>query len=202
MGNDLRQLSAKDLSILNNPAIIALNQDPLGKSVVRVQRNKHVKKDKYGIGETQVWSGSLFGGDQAVILVNAADEDVEISVGLDEIFVFDGPGGSAPQVQQEWELYDLWADRMDEKLAEQILDADVETARKLLNKANWYNSTAIPYKDGLKHGDDRLFGRKVGTVQAKGQLTKKVRKHAAEVYRLKAVGEGAKRKEQHHQTEL
>jgi alpha-galactosidase len=150
----------------------------------------------------QVWSGALAGGDQVVVLLNVADEDLDISVGLDEIFIFDGPGGSAPQVKQAWHVYDLWADRMDDKLAQQVLDADTETARKLLNRANWYNSTAIPYKDGLKAGDDRLFGRKVDTIKARGTLTKRVRKHAAEVYRLKAVGEGGKRREQQHMTEL
>lgn len=203
MGNDLRELSAKDLSILNNPAIIALNQDPLGRSVVRIRRDQDAgKKDRYAIGEIQVWSGALAGGDQVVVLLNVADEDLDISVGLDEIFIFDGPGGSAPQVKQAWDVYDLWADRMDDKLAQQVLDADTETARKLLNRANWYNSTAIPYKDGLKAGDDRLFGRKVDTVKARGTLTKRVRKHASEVYRLKAVGEGGKRREQQHMTEL
>jgi len=194
MGNDLRSLSPASLSILNNPAIIAINQDPEGRSATRIRRDLNVKKDKYGVGEVQVWSGSLYGGDQVVILLNAADEDLEISAGLDEIFLHDGPGGSAPQNFEEWEVYDLWANRMDEKLAQKILDADAPQAIELLASANWYNSTALSYKEGLKRSDARLLGKKVGKIAAKGTLTKKVRKHAAEIFRLRSVGEGGKRK--------
>jgi alpha-galactosidase len=54
IGADLRELSAQTLSILNNPAVIAVNQDPLGKSAHRISRNLNVPKDKYGQGGTQV----------------------------------------------------------------------------------------------------------------------------------------------------
>lgn len=194
MGNDLRTLSAASLTILNNPAIIAISQDPEGRSINRIRRDQDVKKDKYGVGEVQVWSGSLYGGDQLVILLNAAGEDIEISAGLDEIFLHDGPEGSAPQVQEEWEVYDLWGNRMDDKLAQKILDADTTKAIKLLAGANWYNSTALSYKEGLKQGDERLLGKKVGTIKAKGKLTKRVKQHAAEVFRLRSISPGGKRK--------
>jgi len=35
MGNDLRKLSASAFTIFSNPAVIAINQDPLGKSCIR-----------------------------------------------------------------------------------------------------------------------------------------------------------------------
>lgn len=194
IGNDLRTMSASTLTILNNPAIIALNQDPKGKSIARIRRDFIGKKDQYGIAEVQVWSGPLHGGDQVVILLNVADEDIEISAGLDEIFLEDGPGGSAPQIQQKWDVYDLWGNRMDNALAQKILDADTASALKLLEQANWYNSTALPYKEGLKNGDERLLGKKVGSIEKGGKLSKKVKKHAAEVFRLKSVGGGGKRK--------
>jgi alpha-galactosidase len=194
MGNDLRTLSPSALTILNNPAIIAINQDPEGRSIVRIRRDFNVKKDKYGVGEVQVWSGSLYGGDQVVLLLNAADEDLEISTSLEEIFLHDGPGGSAPQVQEKWEIYDLWANRMEESLAQKILDADTAKAEELLAEANWYNATTTPYKEGLKKGDERLMGKKIGRINAGGKLTKKVKKHAAEIFRLKSVGTGGKRK--------
>ncbi len=38
LGNDLRSMTPETLSILNNPAIIALSQDPKGRSVLRVQK--------------------------------------------------------------------------------------------------------------------------------------------------------------------
>jgi len=84
MGNDLRTLSASSLTILNNPAIIAVNQDPVGRSVARIRRDFNVSKDKYGIGEIHVWSGPLSGGDQLVIFLNACGEDREVSASLAE----------------------------------------------------------------------------------------------------------------------
>jgi alpha-galactosidase len=87
MGNDLRSLSALSLTILNNPAVIAVSQDPEGRSVTRIRRDINVAKDNYGVGEIQVWSGSLYGGDQVVILLNAAGEDQQISASLEEIFL-------------------------------------------------------------------------------------------------------------------
>ena len=101
MGNDLRTLSASSLTILNNPAVIAISQDPEGRSATRVRRETNAAKDKYNIGEIQVWSGPLYGGDQVVILLNAAGEDARISASLEEIFLHDGPEGSAPQVSEE-----------------------------------------------------------------------------------------------------
>lgn len=35
MGNDIRSIQPSDLSILSNPAIIAINQDPSGSSAAR-----------------------------------------------------------------------------------------------------------------------------------------------------------------------
>ena len=109
MGHDLRTMSAATLTILNNPAIIAISQDPLGLAVNLARRDTNVKKDKYGMGETHLWTGQLAGGDQVVILFNAADEDIQMSASLEEIFYYEGPEGSAPQVKQTWDVYDLWA---------------------------------------------------------------------------------------------
>ncbi|KAH8758096.1 alpha-galactosidase [Hyaloscypha sp. PMI_1271] len=194
MGNDLRSLSAASLTILNNPAVIAISQDPVGHSVYRVRRELNVAKDKYGVGEIQVWSGGLSGGDQVVLLLNAAGEDARISASLEEIFLHDGPEGSAPQVNEEWEVFDLWGNRMDNALAQKILDADEKDVEKLWKQANWYNSTKISYKEGLKKMDDRLMGKKVSKINAGGSLTAKVKRHSVEMFRLRSVGHGGKRK--------
>jgi alpha-galactosidase len=194
MGNDLRALSASSLTILNNPAVIAISQDPEGRSATRIRREMNAAKDKYGVGEIQVWSGSLYGGDQVVILLNAAGEDARISASLEEIFLHDGPEGSAPQVSEEWEVYDLWANRMDNTLAQKILNASVDKLEKLFKEANWYNATEISYKDGLKRRDARLMGKKVGNINPGGSLTAKVKRHSLEMYRLRSVGHGGKRK--------
>ena len=194
MGNDLRTLSASALTILNNPAVIAVSQDPEGRSVARVRRETDVAKDKYGIGEIQVWSGPLYGGDQVVVLLNAASEDARISASLEEIFLHDGPEGSAPQVNEEWEVFDLWADRMDTTFAQKVLKAPTDKLERLFKEANWYNSTELSYKDGLKRRDARLMGKKVGNITPGGSLTAKVKRHSVEMYRLKSVAHGGKRK--------
>ena len=190
MGNDLRELSPESLSILNNPAIIAVSQDPLGQAANLLLRDTNVKKDKYGMGETQVWTGRLYGGDQLVILFNAADEDIDMTVDLAEIFYYQGPEGSAPHVQQEWDVYDLWANRMALDTAQEILDAsnNSDSFEKLLKQANWFNSTETSYKDGLKADDPRLLGKMISIIKARGSLKASVKRHSAEVFRLRNRG--------------
>jgi alpha-galactosidase len=74
------------------------------------------------------------------------------------------------------------------------LDADEKDVEKLWKQANWYNSTEISYKEGLKKRDKRLMGKKVGKINAGGSLTAKVKRHSVEVFRLRSVGHGGKRK--------
>jgi len=194
LGNDLRIMSPSALSIVNNPAIIALSQDPHGRSAQRVSRNLNVPKDEYGVGETHVWSGKLHNGDQVVIFLNAANEDLDMSAPLSEIFVSKGPGGSAPQVKQAWEVHDLWVNRMSDADAQSILKAsDLQTRADIFEKLRWYNATEIPYEVGLEQGDERLFGQKVGVVEAHGAWSAKVSRHSAKVYRFRGSGIKSKR---------
>jgi alpha-galactosidase len=189
LGNDLRKIDASALSILNNPAIIALSQDPHGRSVTRVRRDtKGVAEDEWGVGETHVWSGHLANTDEVVILLNAGGEDMDMSVSLAEIFTSFGPGGSAPHVKYDWAVHDLWANRMDEETAKALLAATTEVERAaVLKDANWYNATQVPYAQGLANEDARLFGEKIGVVKAGGELKAEVKRHAARVLRLRRV---------------
>jgi alpha-galactosidase len=194
LGNDLRSMPASALTIVNNPAILALSQDPHGRSVTRVRRDANVAKDQYGEGETHVWAGYHHNGDQVVILLNAAAEGIDMSISLAEIFTPFGPHGSAPHVQYDWAVHDLWAHRMAESTAEEILATKSNVDRAaILSKANWYNATATPYEQGLKEDDPRLFGEKIGVVKAGGNLQAKVASHAAKVFRLRRIAkEGEK----------
>ena len=117
ISTDLRDLTAPALTILNNPAVIAINQDPLSRSAVQNRRDLNVKKDQHGIGKAQVWSGHLAGGDQVVVFFNAADEDLNMEASLIELFYHEGPNGHAPQVKETWGIYDLWGDRMENGVA-------------------------------------------------------------------------------------
>ncbi|KAJ6442209.1 alpha-galactosidase [Purpureocillium lavendulum] len=191
LGNDLRKMDATTLSIINNPAIIAVSQDPKGRSAIRISRNLEAPIDEHGVGETQVWSGALANGDQVVIFLNAADEDVDMSATLSELFVMHGPGGSAPHVKQDWTVRDLWGNegaRMSKGVAQAVLDATSEGERNgILKRENWYNATATPYAEGLEQGDARLLGERVGTVKAGGRLEARVPRHAAKVFRLQSA---------------
>jgi alpha-galactosidase len=61
MGSDLQHISASALTILNNPAVIAVSQGPYGRSVTRIRRDiRGAPKDKYGIGEILAVIRSLF----------------------------------------------------------------------------------------------------------------------------------------------
>ena len=194
IGADLRHISPAALTILNNPAIIALNQDPLGRSMYRVRVDTNVAKDEYGQGETHVWTGTLSGGDQVVVFLNAANEDFVMEAKLSEMFYHDGPEGSASQVQDEWEVYDLWANRMSREVAKKLLAAKTEVeANQIYRNANWFNSTEISYKDGLKQRDPRLMGKMITTIPKGGKLIQKVERHSVGVYRLKNLTNFSKR---------
>jgi len=183
-------MDAKTLNVVNNPAILALSQDPETKPALRVQRDLNVPKDRYGVGETQVWSGPLSHGDQVVILLNMADENQTINVSLEEIFVRDGAGGIAPQNYRDWDVYDIWASRMSDEDAQSILDAADQSAREqLFGQLDWYNSTQMPYSEGLKKRDPRLMGKKVGVIPAQGILAAEVSRHAAQVFRLRNISD-------------
>ena len=94
IGADIRELGPEALTILNNPAIIAISQDPIGRPASRVVRDLNVPKDRFGVGETQIWSGPLSGGDQVLLLLNAADKDQKMTAYLEDVFLDDGPGES------------------------------------------------------------------------------------------------------------
>jgi alpha-galactosidase len=197
IGADIRHLPPSALTILNNPAIIAINQDPAGRSAHRIRVDYNVKKDRYGVGEAQLWSGPLANGDQVVAFLNAADEDLNMEAGLDEIFVDDGPGGSAPHVKQSWDVHDLWGARMSDKVAKGLLAAsdvkDGGKAQTAFKAANWYNSTEISYREGIEKEDQRLFGTRIGVVRPMGSLKAKVARHSVAVFRLRSEDKSSKR---------
>jgi alpha-galactosidase len=189
LGNDLRTMPASALTIINNPAILALSQDPHGRSITRVRRDvKGIAEDEWGMGELHIWSGLLHNGDEVVIFLNAGGEDIEMHVTLAEIFISFGPGGSAPQVKSDWAVHDLWAHRMSEVTAEALIAATTDEERAAIFQAvDWYNATEMPYEEGVRNNDPRLFGAKIGVVEAGGILRAPVQRHAARIFRLRSI---------------
>ncbi|KAJ1563936.1 hypothetical protein HK405_000248, partial [Cladochytrium tenue] len=99
LGNDVTVMSAADFAIISNPEVIAVNQDPLGASAVRVA-------EAAGAGKgADVWAGPLDGGDRVVLVVNRRDSLLNHALLLDEKVL--GPGAA-----HKWVLArDLWQRR-------------------------------------------------------------------------------------------
>ncbi|KAI1611785.1 glycoside hydrolase superfamily [Exophiala viscosa] len=193
IGADLRTLSAQALTILNNPAVIAINQGPLGRSVARILRDLNVKKDRYGQGEVQIWTGPLFPHDQLVVFLNAADEDLEMTTTLNDVFVHEGPEGSATQTEETFDAHDLWANRMDIVTAEKILTRE-QSQQPPSHAKEWYNATVTPYKDGLLEADPRLLGQRIGSFGPdQPVLRADVPRHGIRMFRLRNLTGGGTR---------
>lgn len=207
MGNDIRIINPTDLSIISNAAIIAVNQDPSSSSAVRRWIWNTNDTDQNFRGTIQMWSGSLkstTGGqqnDMVVLLINGGDSSSTMNASLADIFVDNGPGGTAKQVKMSREVRDLWANRMSDEEASWIIGNSTVTG----NATTGYNATAIgtgrynatktSYAQGLANKDDLLLGQVTTTATPSGTITATVDPHSARVFRLRAVTSSAAKQE-------
>ncbi|KAJ5831697.1 alpha-galactosidase [Penicillium riverlandense] len=173
MGNDMSKLTASAYSILANPAIIAVNQDPLGVAATyRWTRNN-----------VQLWSGPLVSttgssiNDVVVVLFNNGGSSTTASATLSDIF------GSLKVPLSQFEIRDLWASRLNDSQAQAILN-DGATAHP-----SWfYNATAQSYSTGLSQGNSMLLGGVIGTVSgAAGTISQSIPGTGCRVFRLRAI---------------
>ena len=70
LGNDLTTISAARLAIVGNVALLAVNQDPLGRAALRVGYTANV---------SQVWAGPLAGGAAVVVMLNAGPGNATVA---------------------------------------------------------------------------------------------------------------------------
>ena len=199
MGTAIPDMSPQTLSIYSNPAVIAVSQDPLGVSAHRVWQYP-APVDGYGQGSYSLWVGDLAGGDYVVALLNAGNTPLEMNASLTDIF-FDASstssGGPAPEIMQGWDVYDLWANRMDNATASSILSGNATvngTVVDSMNSTMRYNSTQMSYADGLASNESTLLGSRVGSIASMGTLNATVERHGIALYRLRPVPSGATRK--------
>ena len=89
-GNDLSKMTDETKSILMNKAVIAIDQDKLGRQGDRVSQS----------GETEVWAKPLSGGDVAVGLFNRGTSAATVTAQLSDA----GAGSGA--------ITDLWSGKM------------------------------------------------------------------------------------------
>lgn len=177
MGNDMRKLKASDWSILANPAVIAVNQDPLGVAAsYRWTRNN-----------VQLWSGPLVSttgsstNDMVVVLFNNGGSSTTASATLTDIF------GSSNVPNTKFEIRDLWGSRLSDSQAQAVLNDGAAAHSSLL-----YNANAQSYKTGLAKADPKLLGTVVGSVSgASGSISQSVPALGCRIFRLRAVGDSS-----------
>jgi alpha-galactosidase len=190
MGNDIRVMTPKAYSILTNPAILAISQDPLGSSVVRRWRYHLTPEGLAGKAEIQMHSGELEHGDWVVILLNSGPEERKMNATLADVFN-DKFGDRSAEAGQEWDVYDLWANRMSDDTAKKIIDSadlgsEVWSSEEVKN--SFFNVTAMSFAEGLKRQDPVLYGKHIGTVAPHGTIEAMVDKHSVAAFRLRSKG--------------
>ena len=208
MGTDVTKMTPETLSIYSNPAIIAINQDPLGIPVTRVwqspahPQNETYSVDAYTAGETSFWTGELMNGDYVVAFVNGGPKATTMIATMNDVFIdliTTGNNGPVPQFKQTYDVYDLWANRMSTVTAQSIIAGNVTLQTNSTNvtseaSANstlpmqTYNATQLSYKEGLDANNTALFGVKIKTMAPMGTLSAKVPSHGVAVYRLRSQG--------------
>ena len=187
MATDIRKLDSKAYSIYSNQAVIAVNQDPLGATANRVWWSCVDDVDDYGRrGEISLWTGPLSGGDQLVALLNTANSTQVINATLQDIFYGYGPEGRRSKIQAQWDIYDLWGNRLDDEIAEQIVSPNTsEEVVRALTLKHLFNTTEKSYAQGLVENDERLLGKNFSTVMPAGTISAKVNAHGVALYRLR-----------------
>ncbi|CAF9938740.1 MAG: hypothetical protein ALECFALPRED_007831 [Alectoria fallacina] len=211
MGTDVTMMTAETLSIYSNPAIIAINQDPLGVPVTRVwqspaqPQNETYSVDAYTAGETSFWTGELMNGDYVVAFLNGGPTTTAMTATMNDVFidlVTTGSNAPVPQLQQTYDVYDLWANRMSNATAQAIVTGNLTMETNSTNSTSeasanstlplqTYNATQLSYTDGLNANNTALFGVKVKTMAPMGTLSAMVPSHGVAVYRLRSQGSGS-----------
>lgn len=156
-----------------------------------------------------MWSGNLestTGGEQndmVVLLINGNNARTVMNATLADIFIDNGPAGTAPQVKMSWEVRDLWANRMSNDEAQAIISSSSATANittgynaTTVGAGGRYNATRTSYAEGLARKDSLLLGNITTTVQPSGTLTATVDPHGAAMFRLRAVSTGTAKRDE------
>ena len=203
IGTDVTAMDAKAYSIYTNPAILALSQDPAGAAIVRKWRYYTSPGDYYGISEIQMHSGNLDNGDYVVVLLNAATHEMHMNATAADIFVDEG-GRKSAEAKSQWDVYDLWGNRMPDHVANMVLKSNSTVGIKGVDNY-YYNATKMSYADGIAANHTLLMGTKVswillrldvidadcdqvGTLAAQGTLKAMVPSHGVMAYRLRPAG--------------
>ena len=192
MGTNIPKMTASTYSILANPAVIAISQDTAGTSAYRVW-NREADVDDYGQGSHSLWAMSLSGGDFAIALLNAGNTSMTLNATLEEIFIDKATtaGGKTKGLlpsSSGWDVYDLWANRMSDVVANSIIQGNATVNGTITDSSNsttLYNATEMAYADGVKSNHTALLGAKISSVPPMGTISAVVPRHGIAMLRLK-----------------
>ena len=92
-GNDLSKMTPETLAILNNPDVVAVDQDPLGTEGRRLRQE----------GPFELWMKLLADGSRAVGLFNRSEDAARMQVSFKEIGII----GETASVRDLWARHDL-----------------------------------------------------------------------------------------------
>lgn len=182
MTNVFAKIDARTLSILHDTAVLAISQDSAGSSATRRWRYFVDDTDVFGQGEIQLFTSTLSGGDQLVLFLNAGTKAREMNATLKEIFWESGVGGTAPQIQEAWDIYDLWADRMSNARAAGIIAGNATIP---FNMTAHGGSPRRVYAQTPPSKSMALMGIHVGVVKPGGKVTVYAKAHGVVMLHLR-----------------
>ncbi|KAK7537329.1 alpha-galactosidase [Phyllosticta citribraziliensis] len=197
MGTNIPTLSPAHLSILSNPAVIALNQDPTGTAATRKWRELVPDVDDDGQGEIALWTRVLDNGDTAVALLNAGNSSRTMRASALHIFLDQATAGTyvpAPELSTPYDVYDLWANRMSDDEAAAVIAGNATSIGANSTSVTRYNATALSYAEGLAQEHPALLGKKVGRLEAGGVWEAEVDRHSVGLFRLRNATQAGLRK--------
>lgn len=199
IGTNVLTLSPANLAIYSNPAVIALNQDPSAGAGVRKWRYLVNDTDIYGQGETSLWTRSLKNGDRVIALINGGNSTRTMNATLFDIFLDEATAGTfipAIELNESWDVYDLWANRMSNTEAASLINGTAPIVTSTSNSTSRYNATALSFVDGLNLTHPALFGTKVGSIAPHGTWTAEVARHGTGLYRLRKAASGFRKRDE------
>ena len=118
----------------------------------------------YGISEIQMHSGNLDNGDYVVVLLNAAAHEMHMNATAADIFVDQG-GRKSAEANSAWDVYDLWANRMPDHVANQVLKANTTVGVQGVGN-HYYNATEMSYAEGIAANHTLLMGKHVSRINS------------------------------------
>jgi alpha-galactosidase len=170
---------------------LAISQDPSVSAVSRTVRQQVNDKDEWGLGEVQVWQGSLSGGDQVVAFINAGNNSRTISYSLVEVF---GGIRTNENAQKSWDLFDVWGNQtvMPNNVAAAVLNGTLAVG----NATGYYNASETSWALGLNKTDPLLIGTPAGSVHGGGLLSAEVPRHGIQMWRLREAGASSQKRDE------